>query len=139
MNREIHPKVGVAAIVFKNNTVLLIKRATEPNKGQWTFPGGKLIAGESLHHAAERETFEETSIKVAATEIAHTFEIIKHNHNNKLQFHYIIIDMDATYVSGSPEAKDDAADARWISEDEVSTIDINPDTRKLLKEKYHFG
>ena len=138
MINTIHPKVDVAAIVFNENRVLLVKRGTEPSKGQWTFPGGKLLAGETLQHAAERETFEETTIKVSVKEIAHTFEIIEVDHNNKLQFHYIIIDMQATYLSGRPEARDDAAEARWVSNSEITSLKLNQETYNLLHEKYHF-
>eukprot|EP00878_Enallax_costatus_P023558 GHUV01025058.1.p2 GENE.GHUV01025058.1~~GHUV01025058.1.p2 ORF type:complete len:105 (+),score=12.96 GHUV01025058.1:226-540(+) len=47
------PRVGVGVIVFKQPTtqpqqtaeVLLIRRAKEPAKGQWCFPGGSLELG----------------------------------------------------------------------------------------------
>jgi 8-oxo-dGTP pyrophosphatase MutT (NUDIX family) len=39
---------------------LLIQRGTEPNKGMWSFPGGKIEYGESTLVAAQRELQEET-------------------------------------------------------------------------------
>ena len=37
------PYVGVGVIVFRDQEVLLVKRNNEPNKGQWSIPGGKQI------------------------------------------------------------------------------------------------
>jgi mutator protein MutT len=132
------PKIGVAAIVFHQDKVLLIQRANEPGKGQWTFPGGKLQAGETLQHAAERETYEETRVKVTSGNIAHTFEMIEYDHNNNLKFHYIIIDLDARYVEGTPQARDDARDAKWVSKTEVASLELNQETLNLLNNKYQF-
>jgi 8-oxo-dGTP diphosphatase len=42
--------------------VLLIKRAREPFKGQWAFPGGFIDEDESLEDAAVRELTEETGL-----------------------------------------------------------------------------
>lgn len=135
----IKPAIGVAAIVFHQDKVLLVQRANEPGKGQWSFPGGKLRAGESLKQAAERETREEAGIKVSASSIAHTFEMIEYDDKQELKFHYIIIDMEAKYLSGQPEANDDALDARWISIKEIASLNLHPETRKLLADKYHFA
>ena len=133
------PAIGVAAIVFHQNKVLLVQRANEPGKDQWSFPGGKLHAGETLKQAAERETLEETGVKVSANSIAHTFEMIEYDDNQALKFHYIIIDLEATYLAGQAEAGDDALDARWVSMKEMASLNIHPETRTLLSDKYHFA
>jgi len=46
----------------KRVEVLLIKRAREPFKGLWAFPGGFVDKDESLEEAAARELLEETGL-----------------------------------------------------------------------------
>ena len=63
------PRVGVAAVLFRPRaageredsepSLLLIRRAREPNAGLWSFPGGALELGEALVAGAERELGEE--------------------------------------------------------------------------------
>lgn len=43
-----------------NYYYLLVQRGTEPNQGQWSFPGGKIESGEAAVTAAMRELAEET-------------------------------------------------------------------------------
>ena len=61
------PAVTVDMILFyrdaRNIEVLLIKRAREPFKGRWAFPGGFIDKDESLEDAAARELREETGIE----------------------------------------------------------------------------
>ena len=58
------PYVGVGVVVFRDQEVLLVKRNKEPNKGQWSIPGGKQMIGETVAEAAQRELLEETGVKV---------------------------------------------------------------------------
>ena len=51
-----HPVVGVGAVVVRDGQALIIKRAHEPRKGEWSLPGGLLELGESLIDAVRRES-----------------------------------------------------------------------------------
>jgi len=55
---------GVGGILFKYDTVLLIKRKNPPRQGEWSLPGGKVKDGESLEQALQREMKEETGLDV---------------------------------------------------------------------------
>ena len=71
------PRVGVAAVVTKNNRVLLVKRGVPPSKGLWAIPGGNMKLGETLKETAEREILEETGIVIEAGDPIYAFDFIE--------------------------------------------------------------
>lgn len=89
--------------------------------------------------AAEREILEETGVIIRAREPVLVFDTIEQDVAGEVKFHYVIIDLAADYVGGDPRAGDDAADARWVSEDELAELNVNPATRRLLSEHFNFG
>lgn len=133
------PQVGVGAIVFHQNRVLLIKRGQAPNAGQWAIPGGRLKLGETLQQAAEREILEETGIHIKAGEPVFAFDLLQHDAHDQCQRHYVVVDLAAEYLSGEPTAGDDAAEARWVSAGELRELPVNETTLQLLKTRYQFG
>ena len=57
------PVVGVGVVVWRGDEFLLVRRGKEPNKGQWSIPGGAQHLGETVFAAGEREVREETGIQ----------------------------------------------------------------------------
>lgn len=137
MNPE-SPQVGVGAIVFHQDRVLLIKRGRPPHAGQWAIPGGRIKLGESLQQAAEREILEETGIQIKAGKPVFAFDLLQHNNDGQCQLHYVIVDLAAEYLHGEPVAGDDAADARWVSAGELAELPVNETTLQLLTDHYQF-
>lgn len=134
-----HPRIAVGAVVFKEGQVLLVRRANSPAKGVWAIPGGRVELGERLQEAAEREIREETGIVIQAGQPVYTFDVIERDMSGRIQFHYVIIDLAAVYVSGTLKPDDDASDARWVSARELADLEINPKTHELLMTVYGFG
>ncbi|GIM02125.1 hypothetical protein Vretimale_6833 [Volvox reticuliferus] len=65
------PRVGVGVVVFRTHPVqgqdpeiLLVRRAKNPDKGRWCFPGGSLELGETLAACAAREVEEEAGLRL---------------------------------------------------------------------------
>lgn len=134
-----HPRLGVGAVVFKDDRVLLVLRSNPPAQHQWAIPGGKVELGETLREAAEREVLEETGIAIRAGKPVYTFDAIDRDDAGRVRYHYVIVDLDAEYLSGDPVPDDDARDARWIAPGELGKIPVNRVTRLLLSEIYRFG
>jgi ADP-ribose pyrophosphatase YjhB (NUDIX family) len=66
-----HPKprrplsIGAGALVVHENRVLLVRNIRGVTKGRYLLPAGRVNPGEMPDQAAARETFEETSLRVA--------------------------------------------------------------------------
>jgi ADP-ribose pyrophosphatase len=133
------PRVAVGAVVFRADRVLLVLRGSPPARGTWAIPGGSVRLGESLRAAAERETREETGVIVRAGAPIYTFEVVERDPRGAVRFRYVIVDLAAEYVSGSPRAGDDALDARWVSAAELADLPVNPATRRLLRRQFGFS
>src|SRR6516162_7664799 len=70
------PVVGVGGVVIVDGRALLIRRGSEPLRGQWSIPGGTLELGESLENGVIRELKEETGLTVRIVEMIEVFERI---------------------------------------------------------------
>ncbi|MDI3298623.1 MAG: NUDIX hydrolase [Bacillota bacterium] len=58
------PKVSACAIPVRDGRLYLLRRAIDPGRGRWVFPGGYLERGETVESAARRETEEEVGLRV---------------------------------------------------------------------------
>ena len=113
------PIVGVGAVIVNQGRVLLVKRGSPPLLGEWSLPGGVVELGETLRAAAEREALEETGLIVKAGEVLEVLDRIVPGKDAAPQYHYVLIDFLCTVESGELRAGGDAADARWVHENEL--------------------
>lgn len=127
------PQVGVGAIVVHQGRVLLVQRGRPPGAGLWAIPGGRQRLGETLQQAAEREILEETGVTICATSPIYTCEHIERDEQGALRYHYVIVDLAAEYVSGEPQAGDDASAAAWVAWCELAALSLNGSSRIALK------
>ncbi len=130
------PRPAVGAVVFKGEKVLLVRRANPPSKGRWAIPGGKIRWGETLQQAARREVLEETGITIRAGRPVHTFDSIVRDDAGRILFHYVIVDLEAEYVSGRLKAGDDADKAAWVTRKQIDRLEVSRPTRMLLASRY---
>ncbi|HEY5177097.1 MAG TPA: NUDIX hydrolase, partial [Terriglobales bacterium] len=103
------PIIGVGAVIVDRNRVLLVRRATEPLKGEWSVPGGMLELGEKLHDGLRREVLEETGLHVEPGDVLDVFDSIFRDEQGRTQFHYVLIDYICRAVSGEAKAGSDVS------------------------------
>jgi 8-oxo-dGTP diphosphatase len=127
------PTVGVGAVVVRDDHVLLVQRGNEPNRGQWSIPGGVLELGETLAQAAEREVLEECNIEVKAGTTLSSDELIVRDKQGRVHYHYVLIDLLAHWNCGEPVAGSDALAARWTTEEEWAHLPLVPRIIPVLR------
>lgn len=96
------PKVGVAALIYRDGKILMNKRHGSHGAGTWSVPGGHLEFEESWEECARREIMEEVGVEVRNVRfLAATNDIFKEEDK-----HYITIWITCDLVGPEPEIKE---------------------------------
>lgn len=131
------PFVGVGVVVFKDETVLLIRRGNPPRAGEWSLPGGSQQTGETVRETAAREVREETGVEIAEPRFLEVIDAIIPDDRGQTRFHYTLIDFWAEWRGGDPVANDDAAHAEWINLAALDELEIWEKTRECIRKAEH--
>jgi 8-oxo-dGTP diphosphatase len=127
------PLVGVGAVILRGEEVLLVRRGQEPAKGSWSLPGGVVEVGESLEAAILREVQEETGLIVKVLGITAVLERIYRDEDDKVPYHYVLVDFACEYVSGEVTPASDATDARFVSLDRLNDLPVPSFTAQIIQ------
>lgn len=127
------PILGVGAVIVDAGRVLLVRRATEPLKGEWSVPGGVLELGEKLHTAVRREVLEETGLIVEPGEVLDIFDSIFTDNRGRTEYHYVLVDYLCRRISGEPTAGTDVSDVKWVSESELAAMGLRDSIQQVVR------
>ncbi len=127
------PIVGVGAVVVQDGRALIVKRAGEPLKGQWSIPGGAVELGETLRQAAAREAREETGLVVEAGEVLEVFDSIYRDPAGKCQYHYVLVDFLCRPAGGELRAGSDAGEVRWVTAEELNGLEMTESAARVIR------
>ena len=133
-NREYpeRPFVGVGVVVLRNDEVLLVQRGKDPNKGQWSIPGGKQLLGETVMEAVHRELLEETGVIIEQPTLLDVVDIIVPDGIGKILYHYTLVDYQAKWLSGECRSGDDADAVKWFTFEELNSLGLLEITRIVI-------
>jgi len=126
------PIVGVGAVVFKGDQVLMIRRGKPPRMGDWSLPGGMQELGETVFQAALREVHEETAVTIQNIELIDVIDAITPDDQGRIQFHYTLVDVVADWRAGEPVGGTDAMHAEFMGFDEVAELDLWSETHRVI-------
>jgi len=138
MNREFPevPLVGVGAIIIEGPRVVLVKRAHPPLQAQWSIPGGVLEIGELLREAAVREAREETGLTVEPGDLLGVYDRVLRDPDQRVRYHYVLIDFLCRRVAGEISAASDAAEVRWFTQEELPVLNLAEDTLDVIRKGF---
>ncbi|MFQ6052633.1 MAG: NUDIX hydrolase [Candidatus Bathyarchaeia archaeon] len=123
----------MAAVVFGDASVLLVKRGNEPSQGMWGLPGGVVELGETVEEAVVREVREETGLEVRPVRLLAVFDSIVRDGEGRVRFHYVLCEHLCEVVGGALQASSDALGARWVPLSSLGSLDMNPGTRRFIR------
>lgn len=117
----------VAAIFRKDNTIFATEKGYGEFKGYWEFPGGKVEPEESLEEALRREIREELQVEI---HIEEKFTELDYDYP---KFHLTMHCYFCSVLSGKITLVE-ATDARWLTKEELNTVNWLPADISLIEE-----
>jgi 8-oxo-dGTP diphosphatase len=138
-----HPLVGVGGVVIHRGRALLIRRGSEPLKGEWSIPGGMLELGESLQAGVARELLEETGLYVRVLDLIEVFDRIYVQERDpasapdqRPRYHYVIVDYLCERISGEARAGSDVTDVAFAHEDQLEQYHLTETATRVLRRAF---
>jgi 8-oxo-dGTP diphosphatase len=125
-----HPQLAVSAAIFRDDNILLVRRARSPAKGFYSLPGGRVEFGESLHTALHREVDEETALKIEIVGLAGWREVLPGTADGG---HYLIMSFAARWISGEPVLNEELDDFRWLAPDGLSDLELTAGLQEIIR------
>lgn len=137
------PVVGVGGVVIDDGRALLIRRGSEPLRGEWSIPGGTLELGETLAEGCARELREETGLDVRVLEMIEIFERIfpadgaeADTDRKRPLYHYVIVDYLCERSGGELRAGSDVTDVAFAREEELGRYHLTETATRVIRRAF---
>ncbi len=125
-SRPVEPDIVVAAVVRRNDSVLLALRPRgKRHELKWEFPGGKVRDGESVAEAIRRELREE--LDIAVTRVGKSV-FAAHDEASGFQIHFVFVE-----IEGTPRPLEHE-EVRWVQLSELPALPLAPADMQFVNE-----
>lgn len=133
-SKEIYPLPIVGALIYTiDKKLLLVQRAKNPQKGKWGFPGGKVVIGEKIHEAIEREVLEETGLKLKSKKILGFFpSIIYQEEELKYHVHLIPVLMEPISKKDTIVLGSEHLSYRFCNSSDIATLPMIVNNKEII-------
>jgi ADP-ribose pyrophosphatase YjhB (NUDIX family) len=125
-----HPQLAVSAAIFRDDKILLVRRARSPAKGIYSLPGGRVEFGETLHAALHREVDEETALKIEIIDLAGWREVVPGTGGGG---HYLIMSFAARWISGEPVLNDELDHFLWLAPESIGDLKVTGGLQEVIR------
>jgi 8-oxo-dGTP diphosphatase len=125
-----HPQLAVSAAIFRDDRILLVRRARSPGKGLYSLPGGRVEFGESLHTALHREVDEETGLKIEIIGLAGWREVLPGTTGGG---HYLIMSFASRWIGNEPVLNDEHDDLKWLAPDAIDDLGVTEGLQEVIQ------
>lgn len=130
------PVLGVGALIFRGDSILIAQRGKQPLMGWWSLPGGAVETGERLADAIKREVREETGLEIQPVEVLEIFERIMPDAGGAAEYHYVLIDYICEIVSGAEQPGDDVCKLEWARREDLRSYQITEGTLGVIEKGF---
>lgn len=127
--------VGAGVLIVNEQGDLLLQRRTD--NGLWGIPGGSLEINETTEEAARREVREETGLIVGEMTLFGVFsgDGLFYVYPNGDQAAIVSIIYQTSNVAGEMRLDgDESLELRYFSVADLSTLDLSPPNKAILKQ-----
>jgi len=125
------PQLAVSAGIFRDGKILLVRRAREPAKGVYTFPGGRVEFGESLTEALTREIREETGLVIEIVGLIGYREALPARTGG--HGHFVILPFAARWAANEIALNDELDDAKWLSPNDLEGLRVTQGLEETIR------
>ncbi|HEX3997969.1 MAG TPA: (deoxy)nucleoside triphosphate pyrophosphohydrolase [Pirellulales bacterium] len=123
---ESQQQIAVAIVEHDGRFLVGVRPPGRPLAGLSEFPGGKVLAGESVAEAAVRECREETGLTIA---VGAPLSIVEHNYpHGRLALHFFR----CTLLDANRPVP--AAPFRWLDPHELAQLEFPEANRAIIRE-----
>ncbi len=130
------PMVGVGAIIFREDRVLLVQRGRPPAYGKWSVPGGLVELGESLEKAVHREVLEEVGLNVRVRDLLAVLDRVILDRHGRIEYHYVLLDFLCFSDHGVPRSASDALACEFVPINLLSQYEMTDGTVEVIQRAY---
>jgi 8-oxo-dGTP diphosphatase len=129
--RANYPLIGVGAVIWRDDALVLIRRSKPPKTNEWSIPGGRQEVGETVAAAVLREVVEETGLDVELLGLIDVVDAIFPGEAGGM--HYTIVDFSARWVTGEARAGSDATALVWVPFRQLPQFELWSETRRIIE------
>lgn len=122
------PKIDIRTVVLRDDKILLTKERVD---GKWSLPGGYADINYSPSAVAEKEVFEETGLRVAASRILAVLDTDKHNFP-PMEYHFYKIVILCDLLGGELRDSEETEEAGFFDFDNLPELSEPRNNREMI-------